>query len=77
MGAPRLYRDGWLWTDRPFSRFNPVTRKQEMFPRLGKPRDANPFQPREAIEPLGSGDRLLIADLFSLWVVTVKKGPQP
>jgi hypothetical protein len=73
MNAPRLYRNGWLWSDRPFGRWNPETKKHEVFPRLGKPRNSNPFQPGEAIEPVGS-DRLLIGDSFTLWVVTLKKG---
>jgi hypothetical protein len=72
MNSPRLYRDGWLWSEHPFSRLNVHSKKQEYFPALGKPKDANPFSLRD-IEPIGTGDRLLMANLFTLWIVTLRK----
>ena len=73
MNSPRWYQDGWLWTDRPFGRLSLAGKRQERFPPLGQARDLNPFQPREAIEPLGKGDQVLIADLYTVWVVTLRK----
>jgi hypothetical protein len=73
MSPPRWYHEGWLWTDRPFGRTSLASKRQQRFPPLGKPRDLNPFQPREAIEPLGKGDQVLIADLYTLWVVSLRK----
>lgn len=73
MSAPRWYHDGWLWTDRPFGRLSLATKRQERFPPLGKPRDANPFHPRECIEPLGKGNQMLIGDLYTLWIVSLRQ----
>jgi len=73
MSAPRWYHDGWLWTDRPFGRLSVASKRQERFPPLGKPRDLNPFHPREALEPLGKGDQMLLADVYTVWVVSLRK----
>ncbi len=73
MAPPRWYHDGWLWTNSPFGRLSLASKRQQRFPPLGKPRDLNPFHPREALEPLGKGDQVLIGDLYTLWVVSLRR----
>ena len=67
LGPPYLVHDGWFWAARPFTRVGLDGRKRET---LASPRKGDRwFEPWEAVEALGDGKRLLVADPFGLWIL--------
>jgi hypothetical protein len=69
--GPMVYRDGWLWTWSPFSRFSITGKKRELLvapQRKGDPTAGS----AEALLPLGK-DRMLYGSSGALWLVTLRK----
>jgi hypothetical protein len=68
--APHLVVDDWVWGSFPFSRRRIGDGKAEMLPPLRS--EARYFAPT-TILPFGKERQLLIADPFTIWLVTLPK----
>jgi hypothetical protein len=69
VGVPHLYRQGWLWSPSPFGRISIPENRQELLAPLV---ERSGFWPT-SLDALGE-DELLVGDVFTLWVLKLRKG---
>jgi hypothetical protein len=70
--GPLLLRDGWLYSARPFERMALANGIRQKLP---PPRTDYPFEVRESLQLLDDGQRILVADQYSIWLL--EPGPEP
>lgn len=70
--GPFLLREGWFYSARPFERMALANGIRQKLP---PPRTDYPFEVRESLQLLDDGQRILVADQYSIWLL--EPGPEP
>jgi hypothetical protein len=70
--GPFLLHDGWFYSARPFVQMAMADGRREELP---PPRRDYPFEVRESLQLLEDGQRVLVADQYSLWLLELGHEP--